>query len=155
MLWSVLTKLWSYKVQNPGWVTSYPRMYKIFHLQFYLRTFVNPLSANATERLNTLKQFVGNLFECVWPLWRLKGQFMKKEPFTQFYGRFDHLPWTYEVAKIWMITLRLDVIGLMHAYIICYTGVYPSINWPPFTRGQKSILNLVLKLNPINQKVKT
>ena len=30
------------------------------------------------------------------------------------------------------------------------TGVYSSINWPPFTGGQNSILKWVLKLNPLN-----
>ena len=34
------------------------------------------------------------------------------------------------------------------------TGVYSNTNWPPFTGGQNSILNLVLKLNPLNQKIK-
>ena len=34
------------------------------------------------------------------------------------------------------------------------TGVYSSTNWLPFTRGQNSILNWVLRLNPILQKIK-
>ena len=34
------------------------------------------------------------------------------------------------------------------------TEVYSSTNWPPFTGGKNSILNWVLKLNPLNQKVK-
>ena len=33
-------------------------------------------------------------------------------------------------------------------------GVYSSTNWPPFTRGRNSILNWVLKLNPLKQKLK-
>ena len=32
--------------------------------------------------------------------------------------------------------------------------VYPSTNLPPFTRGQNSILNWVLKLNPLNLEIK-
>ena len=36
VLWSVLTKLWSYKVLNSTWVTSYPRMYKTSQLWFSL-----------------------------------------------------------------------------------------------------------------------
>ena len=34
------------------------------------------------------------------------------------------------------------------------TGVYSNTNWPPFTGGENSILNWVLKLNPLNQEVK-
>ena len=34
------------------------------------------------------------------------------------------------------------------------SGVCSSTNWPPFTRCQNSILNWVLKLNPLNQKIK-
>ena len=34
VLWSVLTKLQSYKVLNSVWVTFYPQMYKTFHLYF-------------------------------------------------------------------------------------------------------------------------
>ena len=34
------------------------------------------------------------------------------------------------------------------------SGVYLSTNWPPFTGGQDSVLNWVLKLDPLNQKVK-
>ena len=34
------------------------------------------------------------------------------------------------------------------------SGVYLSTNWLPFTGGQNSILNWVLKLNPLNQKIK-
>ena len=41
--------------------------------------------------------------------------FMKKEPFTQFYGRFDPFSWTYQVAKFSMIKLCLDVSGVLHA----------------------------------------
>ena len=33
-----------------------------------------------------------------------------------------------------------------------YAGVYSSTNSPPFTGSQNSILNWVLKLNPLNQK---
>ena len=33
--------------------------------------------------------------------------------------------------------------------------VYSSTNWPPFTGGQKSILNWVLKLSLLNQKEKS
>ena len=40
-------------------------------------------------------------------------------------------------------------------YIHIHTGVYSSTNWPPFTGGQNSILNWVLKLNPSNQKIKS
>ena len=32
--------------------------------------------------------------------------------------------------------------------------VYSSTNWSLFTGGQNSILNWVLKYNPINQKIK-
>ena len=35
------------------------------------------------------------------------------------------------------------------------TGVYSTTNWPPFTRGQNSNLNWVLKLSPLIQKVKS
>ena len=35
-----------------------------------------------------------------------------------------------------------------------HSGVYSSNNWPLFTRGQNSILNWVLKLNPLKQKAK-
>ena len=35
-----------------------------------------------------------------------------------------------------------------------FSGIYSSTNWPPFTGGQSSILNSVLKLNPLNQKLK-
>ena len=35
---------------------------------------------------------------------------------------------------------------------ITLTGVYSSTNWTPPTGGQNSILNWVLKLNPLNQK---
>ena len=41
--------------------------------------------------------------------------FMEKKPFTHFYGRCDHFSWTYEVAKLWMIKLCLDVSGVIHA----------------------------------------
>ena len=83
VFWSVLTKLWSYKVLNVAWVTSYPRMYKIFHPWFSLRIFVNFMEP-----------------------------FM--EPFTLFYGHFDHFSWTYEVAKFWMIKSCLDGSDVIH-----------------------------------------
>ena len=35
-----------------------------------------------------------------------------------------------------------------------FSGIYSSTNWPPFTGGQSSISNSVLKLNPLNQKLK-
>ena len=35
---------------------------------------------------------------------------------------------------------------------ITLTGVYWSTNWTPSTGGQNSILNWVLKLNPLNQR---
>ena len=34
MFWSVLTKLWSYKVLNLAWVMLYPWMYKTIQLRF-------------------------------------------------------------------------------------------------------------------------
>ena len=34
------------------------------------------------------------------------------------------------------------------------SGIYSSTKWPPLTRGQNSTLNWVLKLNPLNQKIK-
>ena len=40
--------------------------------------------------------------------------FMEKEHFTHFYGRFDNFSWTYEVAKFWMIKLCLDVSDVIH-----------------------------------------
>ena len=36
----------------------------------------------------------------------------------------------------------------------CVSGVYSSTNWPPLSGGQNSILNWVLKLNPLNQNEK-
>ena len=41
--------------------------------------------------------------------------FMEKELFTPFYGRFDQFSWTYEVVKFWMIKLCLDVRDVIHA----------------------------------------
>ena len=35
-----------------------------------------------------------------------------------------------------------------------YSGVYSSNNWSPLNGGQNSILNWVLKLNPLNQNNK-
>ena len=49
VFWSVLTKLWSYKVCNPAWVPSYPWMYSLlvffaYFCQFYgKRTFYTVL----------------------------------------------------------------------------------------------------------------
>ena len=41
-------------------------------------------------------------------------------------------------------------------FIGCRVQVfYSRTNWPPFTGGQNSILNWVLKLNPLNQKIKS
>ena len=40
--------------------------------------------------------------------------FMEKEPFTHFYGHFDHYSWTYEVEKFWMIKLCVDVTDVIH-----------------------------------------
>ena len=40
--------------------------------------------------------------------------FMEKEPFTHFYGHFDHYSWTYEVEKFWMIKLCADVTDVIH-----------------------------------------
>ena len=47
---------------------------------------------------------------------------MEKEPFTQFYGHFDHFngyfddfSLTYEVAKFCTIRLYLDVSDVIHA----------------------------------------
>ena len=62
---SVITKLWSYKVLNLMWVTSYLWMYNTIYPWFSLHIFVN---------------------------------FMKKEPFTLFYGYFD---FSYEFMKLW------------------------------------------------------
>ena len=39
-------------------------------------------------------------------------------------------------------------------WFLVYAGLYSSTKWPPFTKGQTSILNWVLKLNPLNQKIK-
>ena len=33
----------------------------------------NPLSANPQKRSNTIKQFAGKLFECVWPFCEVRG----------------------------------------------------------------------------------
>ena len=33
----------------------------------------------------------------------------------QFYSRFDHFSWTYEVVKFWIIKLCLDVSDIIHA----------------------------------------
>ena len=41
VLWSVLMKLWSYKVLNPAWMTSYQRIYKTFYSSFSLHIFDN------------------------------------------------------------------------------------------------------------------
>ena len=82
VFWSVLMKLWSYKVLNPAWVTSYPVMYKTFHS---------------------------------WFSWNIFVSFMEKEPFPQFYGRFDHFSWIHEVVKFLMIKLCLDVSDVIHA----------------------------------------
>ena len=35
--------------------------------------------------------------------------FIQEESLTQFHDRFEHLLWTYEVAKFWMIKLCLNV----------------------------------------------
>ena len=44
LFWStVLTIPLSYKLLNPAWVTSYPRMCKMFHLWFSLHIFVNSI----------------------------------------------------------------------------------------------------------------
>ena len=43
---------------------------------------------------------------------------------------------------------RLNHEWLQHSLL----GVYSSTNWPLFTNSQNSILNRVLKLNPLNQK---
>ena len=47
----------------------------LFSHQDYVFHVVNPLSASPTEWSKTLKQFVGELFECLTILWgwRLKG----------------------------------------------------------------------------------
>ena len=42
---SVLTKLWSYKVFNPAWVTPYSRMHKKFHPWFSWYIFVSFLES--------------------------------------------------------------------------------------------------------------
>ena len=36
-----------------------------------------------------------------------------------------------------------------------FAGDYSSANWPPFIGGQNSILNWVLKLSPLHQKIKS
>ena len=46
--------------------------------------------------------------------------FMEKEPFTQFYGCLDHFKWTYEVAKVWMIKLCLEVSDVTHVMNIMH-----------------------------------
>ena len=86
-LWSVLTKLWSYKALNLEWVTSHPQIYKTFHSWCSLHAFID---------------------------------FMEKEPFTQFYGCLDHFKWTYEVAKVWMIQLCLEVSDVTHVMNIMH-----------------------------------
>ena len=45
--------------------------------------------------------------------------------------------------------------NLLLLFVSYISGVYSSSNWPPFTRGQNSILNWVLKLNPWKQKIKS
>ena len=40
---------------------------------------------------------------------------MSKEPLIKFYGIFDNFSLTYEIAKFWMIKLRLDVSDVIHA----------------------------------------
>ena len=46
VFWSVLAKLWSDKVLNPTWVTSYPRMYRAFCPWFFFHNFVNFMEKN-------------------------------------------------------------------------------------------------------------
>ena len=41
VFWSVLAKLWSFKVFNPVWVMSHQQMYKTFHPCFHLHIFAN------------------------------------------------------------------------------------------------------------------
>ena len=44
---------------------------------------------------------------------------------------------------------------LIQLSVQTHQNVYSSTNWPPFTEGQNSILNWVLKLNPISKKWKS
>ena len=43
--------------------------------------------------------------------------FMEKKP-IKFYGVFDHFPWTYQVAKLWMIKLYF-LEFLVNAILLC------------------------------------
>ena len=89
VFWSVLMKLWIYKILNLMWVMSYPPIYKIFHSWFDLHIFKN---------------------------------FMEKEPFGQYCGRFDRFSQTYEVAKF-LIDLIVSLRSWCHTrdwtHIIC------------------------------------
>ena len=50
--------------------------------------------------------------------------------------------------------LNMVGFGILIKYIVSMVRVNSSTNWPPFTGGQNPILNWVLKLNPLNQKIK-
>ena len=54
VLWSVLMKLWSYKVLNPAWVTSYRRIYKAFYSWFSLHIFVNFMKKESFTQFTAL-----------------------------------------------------------------------------------------------------
>ena len=59
-LWSVLTKLWSYKALNLEWVTSHPQIYKTFHSWCSLHVFIDFMEKEP------LTQFYGCLDHFKW-----------------------------------------------------------------------------------------
>ena len=75
--------------------------------------------------------------ECIhsWFSLHIFVNFMEKEPFTQFYGSFDHFTWSYEVAMFWMIngSLRKWSHTREWTYILCYLHVnFPKLWLIPF-----------------------
>ena len=59
-----------------------------------------------------------------------------------------HFSLKVEFHKFWFLAKKN-----FHIFVVV-AGVYSSTNWPPFTGGQNSILNWVLKLKPLSLKVK-
>ena len=71
VFWSVLTKLWSYKVFNPAWVTPYPPMYKTLQPWFSWHTFVDFMEKNFLQFYGCFDHFLSIYY--VAKFWMIKS----------------------------------------------------------------------------------
>ena len=100
----ILIILWKKRL-----VQSFVVLWSVF-MKLWSYKALNPTWVTSYPRM--YKHFI-SVFLCIFFF-----DFVEKEPFTQFYGLFDHFSWTYKVAKFWMTKQLLETFFRMSNYVV-------------------------------------